>query len=131
MWIPVINLRYEYFRTPIVFDHLFRTSVITVYSNLPGTTRTFKLAGKVVPLFYDSAFGISRGKGRKFYLGTQQIVFENPLGLEYKLELALYPWMAYVDLTFWENTTLPLDISLLESIKIDLLGIEESIDQLE
>lgn len=130
MWVKVIDVQNQYFNSPFVFSHLFKTSVLTVYSSLPGATRTFKLAGKLVPLFYDSAFGISKGKPRKFYLDTQQIVFDNPLGLEYKLELALFPWIAYTNLMIWENTNLNVNLALLESIKIDLIDIETKIDNI-
>lgn len=128
MWQQVFEARLEYFSRPTVLNYLFRTSTLVVKSELPGATRTFKLAGKLTPLFYDNAFGDSTGKGRKIYLGTQQITFENPLGQEFKLEFSLFPWVANINLTFWATDSLPLELRFLENIRLNLAEVEEKID---
>lgn len=128
MWQQVFEKRLEYLSEPIVLDYLFRSSTIVVKSELPGATRTFKLAGRLTPLFYDSSFGNSKGRGRKFYLGTQQINFENPLGAEFNLEFTLFPWVATVNLTFWITDSLPLELNFLERVRLDLVELNDKID---
>lgn len=131
MWQQIFSASYQYLSQPVVLDYLFRTSTLVVRSELPGTTRTFKLAGRLVPLFYDSAFEISRGRGKRFNLGTQQITFENPLEQEFQLEFTLFPWVANVNLTFWTNTSLSPELGFLEAIRTDLFSIEQKIDELD
>lgn len=136
MWYQVVSHRFLQYNTPIVLDHLFRTTTINVRAALdnnaalPFGKRTFKYVGLLFPVFTHSVTGVSKGSPRKLFLGNHQITFDNPLVYEFNLELNIHLWTPQLDLTIWESNEESIfnaDIKL-RQVQQQLERIESKID---
>ena len=138
MWQQVINQRVLQYNTPYTFNHLFRSSIITVNAALnidpafPFGKRTYKLAATLFPIFYSSETGLNKGDPRRLYLGNRQVAFNNRFSYAYNLEIHIHLWTPHLDIRIWESDEeVNIDTTIkLERIQNSLNSIEDKVDRI-
>lgn len=113
-WADVFKIEAAWHGTPLMLNHLFRSSVLItkalIYPNspLPLGTRTYKYAGLLIPRLAIARIDTPKARPKRLYLGVNQVVFENPFGYDYNLELVIHPWVPQLELTFYQTDEEPV-----------------------
>jgi len=125
-WNLVYTARKVFADSPFQIGRLFYSSILIVRVSSAEAQPSWSSAGTLFPILDIPDIGLTEGIGRKAYLKTKALRFEN-LGLPFDLKFRSVGYLPSVTLSIWEPDVVFLELSQ-QQLLADIQRIENQLE---
>jgi hypothetical protein len=126
-WVQVYSQSKAFAESPFTLGRSFLSPLLICRVSSVGSQPSWSEAGTLFPILDVPAVGITEGMGRRAYLRSKVLKFEN-LGLPFDLKFKSVGHLSNVTLTIWEPDPVSEQDVRLDRIERDIEGIFQTLE---